>query len=119
ARILRAIADVEALPRIEPISLDEHHAQSRQRLPAPANRRAGAVRTIKDFDRDAKPLLHAGVSGLDLLGGDRFLRDLRLPAEAEQPPYLALIAAQDFSTRFEHADLTRRKTPLAGEDAVA
>ena len=38
--------------------MDEQHAQSGQRLAAPADRRAGGVRTVLDLDRQAQELLH-------------------------------------------------------------
>src|SRR5262245_50980216 len=43
-RILRTAADVDALRRIELVSLDEHDAEAGQRLAAPAHRRTGPVR---------------------------------------------------------------------------
>jgi hypothetical protein len=60
--VLRAAADVDALRRIEPVSLDEDHAESGQWLSTPADWRASAVRTIQNVHRDAEPLLYEGMA---------------------------------------------------------
>src|SRR5262245_45397610 len=69
AGVLHAGADVEALRGIEAVTLDEHDAETRQRLAAPADRWSRAVRAVFDLDRHAELRLHPRQRRVDL--GDR------------------------------------------------
>ena len=94
SRILRPGADIDALRRIEAMTLDEDDAQSGQRLSAPALRRARGVRTVEDLDRDAEPFLHACEVCVHLLASHRSVRDLRAPGQPEQQPAFVLVSSK-------------------------
>ena len=58
--VLRPIADEEALHGIERMAMDEGYAQARQRLAAPAARRAGAVRADVEVEAQSGAVADLG-----------------------------------------------------------
>ena len=101
-RVLRASADVDTLRGIEPVPLDEYDTQTRQRLPAPADRRTTTVGAVQDVDGDANLFLHPCKDGLHSPGAEHFLCNLRLPGQAEQPPAVLVVSAEQCSPFPEH-----------------
>ena len=83
SRILRPGTDIDALRRIETMTLDEDDAESGQRLSAPALRRTRGVWTVENLDRHAELLLHAREVCVHLLVSHRPGLDLGTPGEPE------------------------------------
>ena len=124
SRILRAGPDIDALRRIEMVSVDEDDAKSGQRLSAPADRRTCAVWTVEHLDRDAQQFLHSREAGIRLLARLRLVGNLGPPCQAEQPPALLLVVAKQRSSFGGNFDVIQRRgcasaRPAAKEHVIA
>ena len=94
-----------ASPRVEPVAVNEHDAESRQGLPAPAHRRTSGVRAVLDLDRDAEQLLHPRETSANLVHAHRLVGDFRLPGQPQQPPAFVHIVTEHFATSRNHLDI--------------
>src|SRR5262245_32478550 len=79
AGVLRSGADVDALRRIETVALDIDNSESREGLPAPTHRRAGAVWTVENLDGNTEQFLRPRETGVYLFGGQSVVRHLGPP----------------------------------------
>ena len=77
--VVRARAEVDALRRIELVPVDEHDADSWERLPAPAPGRTGCVRTEFDLDLETEAITLARERFCDVALRSPSFVDLRLP----------------------------------------
>src|SRR5262245_60431432 len=75
ARIRGGATDIDALGRIEPMAVNQQHAQTGQRLAAPATRRSGRMPAVFDIDRKPDELVHPLEDGGNIGGGPSAIRD--------------------------------------------
>src|SRR5262245_13267060 len=109
ARVLRAVANVETLRRIETMALNKQDAEAWQRLPAPARRRASGVRTVLDLDGHAQLLAHPRKHSVHVCGRQLLFGNVRLPGQPEHAPSPGLTAAQPVSASGDDLDILRRR----------
>src|SRR5687768_8027319 len=86
ARVLRAVADVNALRWIETMPVNQHDSETGQRFTAPAARRPRAVGTIRELDGDAYSRFHRLERRLDVSDGAFAFADRGLPGQNKQFP---------------------------------
>src|SRR5687768_16663817 len=93
ARILGAVADVNALRWIEVMPVNQHNSETRQRFTAPASRRPGAVGATREFDREVHSRSRRNKHLLRVSDGTLTFANRRLPRQhKELPPTIAICA---------------------------
>src|SRR5260221_10138233 len=90
----RVASHVDAARGIQPVPLDQDHAEPRQWLSAPAHGRAFAVWAPGVLDLETEQFVRPCEDGLDLVRAHRLARHLRVPRDTAEPPSFVALSGE-------------------------